>query len=131
MNKENYKEFLWDILDHKKLTKRDQKIINEHIKEMRPLDWSAICNECELTESFMREYKDKLNWSTVSRNQKLSEDFIREFQDKLEWVFISNSYYIKNKFLKEFDNKVYWNIVNHNREMMDDLGFWERYDNEV
>ena len=36
-----------------------------------------------LSETFIRENKDKVNWDYISRKQTLSEDFIREFKDKV------------------------------------------------
>ena len=48
--------------------------------------------ECEdMTEEFIRVFKDKLDWGNISGYQKLSNDFLREFKDKIHW----NSFFFR------------------------------------
>ena len=56
-----------------------------------------------LTEDFIREFKDKVDWESLSHYRKgLSEDFIREFQDKVD----KEIYFILSKFIKRFHSRV-------------------------
>jgi hypothetical protein len=41
-----------------------------------------------LSEKFIKEFKDKINWYSISWRQILSEDFIIEFSDK---IYCSNT----------------------------------------
>ena len=41
------------------------------------VNWKKIsCNQ-DLSEDFIREFKEKLDWDWISEYQDLSEDFIR------------------------------------------------------
>jgi len=82
------------------------------------LDWSSISVYQKLSESFIREFKDKLNWSNISKYQKLSEEFIKEFQYKVNWTGISRYQILSEEFIEEFSDKLYlaeirdsWNYV--------------------
>ena len=71
----------------KKVIKKEIKKLEEWMK--RPLnnwtkrDWSFLCHSKDLSEEFMREFKDKINWKHISRYQELSKSFIIEFKDRL------------------------------------------------
>ena len=43
-----------------------------------------ICKYQNLSENFIREFKDKVDWGGLSIKQNLSENFIYEFGDKLD-----------------------------------------------
>ncbi len=64
----------------------DESEIDCHIKEP---DWLSISQHVNLSERFIRKYKDNVNWCMISMYQKLSEDFIREFCDRVYWWQIS------------------------------------------
>jgi hypothetical protein len=65
-------------------------IIFENVKQMEygeiinkyNDDWGKISKHQKLSESFIREYQDKVNWFSISRYQKFSKSFIREFKHK-------------------------------------------------
>jgi hypothetical protein len=44
------------------------------------VDWDLISEYQELSENFIREFKDKLNWEKIKLYQILSEDFILELE---------------------------------------------------
>lgn len=46
-------------------------------------DWYFYQNNV-LSESFIREFKDKVYWSYISECQKLSEDFKKEYCKKFK-----------------------------------------------
>ena len=43
------------------------------------------------SESFIREFQNKVDWGYVSRFQILSESFIEEFKDKVVLVYDKNT----------------------------------------
>ncbi len=48
-------------------------------------DWSNLCSNKYIKESFWRKYIEKLNWHLLSSNPSLSLTFIEEFKDKISW----------------------------------------------
>ena len=63
-------------------------------------------NSQKLSESFIREFKNKVNWYWISMSQELSEDFIREFQDKVDWSRISIYQKLADSFKEEFKDRL-------------------------
>jgi hypothetical protein len=47
-------------------------------------DWYRISRNCELSEDFIKEFKDKVNWCRISAFQYLSEEFLIEFIKDIE-----------------------------------------------
>ena len=41
--------------------------------------WHNVSYYSELSDEFIREFKDEVNWNNIFRRQKLSENIIREF----------------------------------------------------
>jgi uncharacterized protein YajQ (UPF0234 family) len=60
----------------------------------------------DLSEEFVREFKDKWDWSGVSKKVKLSENFIMEFQEKVDWEVISENQILSLKFIKKYISKI-------------------------
>ena len=59
----------------------------------------------ELSESFIREFYDKVNWGFISRYQKLSEAFMGEFKlNKPEYSWLYETEENKLKYIKENTN---------------------------
>ena len=65
--------------------------------------WYLISKHQNLSEGFIREFKDKVNWYWISSHQNLSEGFIREFKDKVNWNEISIYQHLSEGFIREFD----------------------------
>ena len=72
------------------------------------MDWRWISKYQNLSESFIREFQDKVDWGRISKYQKLSESFIRECQDKVDWHWISICQNLSEDFICEFQDKVEW-----------------------
>ena len=70
--------------------------------------WENISRYQKLSESFIREFQDKVDWYWISIRQKLSEDFIREFQGKVDWDWISEYQRLSEDFIRDFQYEVYW-----------------------
>ncbi|HUS51293.1 MAG TPA: hypothetical protein VMZ91_14085 [Candidatus Paceibacterota bacterium] len=60
-----------------------EKWMGRHLDNCSIRDWSFLCHSKDLSEEFMREFKDKINWKHISRYQELSKSFIIEFKDRL------------------------------------------------
>ena len=84
-----------------------QKLSESFIREFQDkVDWDWISSYQKLSESFIREFKDKVSWCWISMCQKLSEPFIREFQDKINWCQISEYQKLSNEFIEEFKDRL-------------------------
>ena len=48
-----------------------------------------LCQNFDLTDEFIREYKDVINWKKISTEQQncIDTNFIREFKDYLNWDY--------------------------------------------
>jgi hypothetical protein len=71
-----------------------------------------------LSESFIREFADKINWYGISDSQQLSESFMREFADKLNWQDISTYQILSKSFIREFADRVDWWMIIENQHCM-------------
>jgi hypothetical protein len=54
------------------------------------INWAQMSCYWDLSEDFMREFKNQLSWEYISEKQVLSEDFIREMNDYVQWIMISD-----------------------------------------
>ena len=81
----------WDKMDHeiffKKIRLKEDQIrfyLDKAIKEKPEYEehyWGMVCEHQKLSESFLREFHDKVNWWHLSENKKklhLSNNFRRE-----------------------------------------------------
>jgi hypothetical protein len=74
--------------------------------------WWNICKYQELSENFIREFKDfncgfsEACWDLMSKYQKLSENFIREFEKKVYWRYIFGYQKLSEGFLIEFIDRL-------------------------
>ena len=81
------------------------------------IDWREVSKNQKLSESFIREFKERLDWIRISRYQKLSEDFIREFQDSVYWMWISFYQKLSEDFIREFKDSVDWEVVSEEQKL--------------
>ena len=74
-----------------------------------------------------------MNWKIISPYQNLSEDFIREFKDKVDWFYIVRNQKLSNNFIKEFglnideDNWLY-KSNEFKKQQIIDCGLYECYE---
>ena len=76
--------------------------IKERIDKYK-VNWQYISINQNLSEEFIREFKDDVNWHNISCNQNLSEEFIREFKEYVNWKYISRYQNLSEKFCNEFN----------------------------
>jgi len=75
------------------------------------VDWFNISRYQKLSESFIREFADRVNWKAICQYQKLSESFIRKFADKVNWFTLSRYQKLSELFIEDFRSKVKWNKI--------------------
>ena len=95
-------------------------------------NWNnPILYSCDnnLSEEFIREFKDKVDWEYISISQMLSEDFIKEFQNKVDWTYISECQQLSEDFIKEFQNKVDWKMISSYQKLSE--GFIREFKDKV
>jgi len=117
---------LYDFLMRNEPSLKEYYIDNpkkfDEIKDnLTDYDWNYISRYENLSEEFIRKFKNKVNWRNVLAKQKLSKDFIREFHYKIkddltenDWILISQKK-LNEKFIRKFKDKVYWNYILHNK----------------
>lgn len=105
--------FDWDCIIYYK----NSELTEDFIREFKDkVDWHNISKCQTLSEDFIREFQNKVEWKNISFNQKLSEDFIREFKDKVDWKWISCKQKLSEDFVKEFQDKVDWKWISNQVE---------------
>jgi len=87
------------------------KLDEENFVSNENTNWSNISAYRELSENFIRGYKDRVDWKYISGRQNLSESFIREFKDRVHWHYISSGQKLSEDFIREFQNKVDWSNI--------------------
>jgi hypothetical protein len=90
---------------------RDKTYPIKKTKILNSTSWYYISEYQKLSESFIREFSDKVDWENISQFQKLSEEFIIEFFDKVNWYNISKYQKLSEKFIRENSNKVSWYLI--------------------
>ena len=70
MNKKLKKEVEW----------LEKRYIGKSIDKWGWSEWDSICVYCNLSENFMRKFKNKLHWECISSFQRFSLDFVLEFK---------------------------------------------------
>ena len=90
------------------------------IKQLTPNDWILISKK-NLSEDFIREFKDKVFWYFISKYQTLTEDFIREFKHKVYWSCISRFQTLSEDFIREFQHKVVWVWISRYQTLSEDF----------
>ena len=94
----------------------NEDALKQYIKESgKNCDWISIACFLNLSEPFIKTYKEHLSPQAISRHQKLSEDFIRENQDYVHWGWVSIFQTLSEPFIEEFKDKVDWINIGENQ----------------
>jgi len=108
-----YDKFIRNTIDYSFIEKYPELISlfkNSKKLNLDNLNLNYISYYGKLSESFIREFKDKVNWSIISPYQKLSEEFIREFRNRLDLDEIEDSWNYKDESFKKnriIESKMY------------------------
>lgn len=93
-----------------------------------------LCKVQKLSESFIRDFKDKVSWSTICVYQKLSEPFMEEFIEYLDWKNVAIYQQLSPEFIKKhidlLDSRLinrYQYLPEHQKESNNWL-YWTKQD---
>jgi len=76
------------------------------------IDWNYVSFCITLSESFIREFADKINWVRVPyMGYVLSDSFIREFAHKFDWDILVKNHKLSGSIINEFTNKFHWQYL--------------------
>lgn len=74
----------------------------------------------DVSESFIREFKDYIGPETISAKQKLLNiNYIREYKDVMAWKQVTDKFQWNKKTLKEFKDYVDLRILKSNMQLKD------------
>ena len=105
------------------------KELGTNYKSLDDVNWHYISIRKNLSENFIREFKDKVYWIEISYYQNLSENFIREFQYSVTWSYISERQKLSEEFIREFKNRVDWDNISKYQKLSEN--FIKKFQNRV
>ena len=105
------------------------KELGTNYKSLDDVNWHYISIRKNLSENFIREFKDKVYWIEISYYQNLSENFIREFQYSVTWSYISERQKLSEEFIREFKNRVNWDNISKYQKLSEN--FIKQFQNRV
>ena len=83
----------------------------------------GLLDVTRLPEDFLRKYADQLSWDgthgSISMRADLSESFVRDFQDRLNWTKVTMYRDNSSEFLDEFAERIEWRHLGHNKHLTD------------
>ena len=117
-------------MKNKSVTQRVNECLGTNYKGLiTKKQWEDISKHQKLSESFIRDFQDKVNWAGISRHQKLSEPFIRDFQDRVDWYWNSERQKLTESFIHEFQDKVNWDLISKYQKLSEP--FIHEFQNKV
>ena len=81
------------------------------------------------SETFIKQYLDKVDWYELSKNTNLSEAFFERHLDKVDWNELSKNTNLSEAFFERYLNKVKWSSLSQNTSLSE--AFFERHLNKV
>ena len=97
------------------------KELGTYYKSLDDVNWHYISERKNLSENFIREFKDKVYWIDISYYQNLSENFIKEFQNSVNWSYISLRQKLSEEFIREFQNRVNWEYISKYQKLSENF----------
>ena len=77
-------------------------------------NWRLVSCSPNLTEEFIREFKEELIWYEISAYQNLSIDFLNEFKNRIDWsVYFclkEKDFQVMKKFITKAESLQFRNI---------------------
>ena len=105
------------------------KELGTNYKSLDDVNWLNVSRNIQLSENFIREFKDKVYWIEISYYQNLSENFIKEFQYSVKWNYISERQKLSEEFIREFHNIVNWDNISKYQKLSEN--FIKKFQNRV
>ena len=82
---------------------QNQQLSEDFIREFKDkMDMQCVGTQQILTEKFLEEMKGKVAFLTIARHHTLSEQFIKKYADRLDWVSVSRHQVLSEQFLEEY-----------------------------
>lgn len=93
--------------DIRKIEKESKK----RIEDFSLYDWEYFCLIVDLSEDFLKHYKEKINWKSVSSNQNLSEEFIDQYSNRVYWNSIVVTQELSELMILKYKEILDWKRV--------------------
>jgi hypothetical protein len=74
-------------------------------KYINVLNLDLVLKVSNVSEAFLRDFKDRIDWRTVSMRQKISLEFVREFAHLIDWRYLSYNSHLTGDIIAEFRDK--------------------------
>ena len=95
--------------------------IEKPVNEITSDEWNTISFADNLSEEFIREFKNEVFWDYISKHQNLSENFIIEFEGYVFWDYICKYQKLSEGFIREHQDKVDWDNISCYQKLPDDF----------
>ena len=87
----------------------------EELRDIYPLlDWEAVSRRQELTDNFIREFRDEVDWFSIITDYKHNIKFVREnlkYIDRYAWIEISMCRDLTPEFIYTFSEYLDWSSI--------------------
>lgn len=97
---------LYDTVCWPEVSKEKKNLSNKFIETWaHRLDWFNLCYFNKVDSSILSKYADRLSfdWTVLCEHQNLSEDFMREFKDRMYWDKLLNRRLLSKDFIREMN----------------------------
>ena len=95
------KKFNWDL-----------ELI-EKIGHFFPFNWCALAYT--VPDDVIKRFSHQFNFEELLKYQKISESVLRECKDKISWEYVSEFYSLSWGFIEEFESKLYIESILNNK----------------
>lgn len=80
-------------------------------------DWGAVVCFQDLTEQFIRDYRDSLDWMWMCIHQPMTEDFMIEMEDSIDWRwnYVAENQVMSDQFIIDNAHRLNYYCLVKNR----------------
>ena len=106
---EDFISELSDVVCWQEVSKRKKNMSREFIEKWaHRLDWFNLCYFNKVDSDLLSKYAYRLNfqWDVLCDRQNLSEDFIREWKDKMNFGKLLERHLLSNDFIREMKKDI-------------------------
>ena len=102
--------YFYKIVEYQVLSINTIRTFQSELGENDNELWEHLSEYQEFSEEILREFKNKVYWPAVT-NLNLSENFIREFRDYIDWEQMSLKRDLSHEFILEFKHRFNWEYM--------------------
>ena len=133
---EDFISELYDIVCWQEVSKRKKNMSREFIEKWaHRLDWFNLCYFNKVDSDLLSKYAYKLNfqWDVLCDRQNLSEEFIREWKDKMNFGKLLERHLLSNDFIREMKKDIGKDMrwVTNTTYTDSDRNYDQRFKNEM